>query len=89
MFDVLQAQSEVVSALFRDRREYMDPLIYTRDQENLETVEFTRRTYSEEGDNCCIDGKCFGHRLLGFGSATELYYTIHLRILTHATSFCF
>ena len=44
----------------------MDPLVHTRDQGTIETVDFTRRTCSEEGEECLIGRKNNGHRFLGF-----------------------
>jgi len=56
----------------------MDPLVHTRVQGTVETVDFTRRTCSEEGEDCPIGRKGDGHRFLGFtrciphGFAAEL-----------------
>jgi len=47
-----------------DRRRNMDPLVHTRDQGTVETVDFTRRTCSEEGEDCPIGQKSDGHRFL-------------------------
>ena len=44
----------------------MDPLVHTRDQGTIETVDFSRRTCSEEGKDCPIGRKGYGHRFLGF-----------------------
>jgi len=44
----------------------MDPLVHTRDQGTVETVDFTRRTCSEEVEECPISRKGEGHRFLGF-----------------------
>jgi len=60
------AQSEAVSASFRDRRRNMNPLVHTRDQGTVETVDFARRTCSEEGEDCPIGRKGDGDRFLGF-----------------------
>jgi len=64
VFDAVSAQSEGVSASFRDRRRNMDPLVHTRDQGTVETVDFTRRTSSEESEDCTIGRKGDGHRFL-------------------------
>jgi len=42
----------------------MDPLVHTGDQGTVETVDFTRRTCSEEGEDCPSDASD-GHRFLG------------------------
>jgi len=61
----------------------MDPLGHTRDQGTVETVDFSRRTCSEEGEECPIGRKGDGHLFLGFtrcdlhrlpGEAGGLYY---------------
>jgi len=44
----------------------MDPLVHTRDQETVETVDFNRPTYSEKGEDCPVGRKGDGHRFLGF-----------------------
>ena len=44
----------------------MDLLVHARNLGTIETVDFTRRTYSEEGENCRIDRKGYGRRFLGF-----------------------
>jgi len=44
----------------------MDPLVHTRDQGTVETVNFTRRTCSEEGEDCPIGRKGDGYRFFGF-----------------------
>jgi len=44
----------------------MDPLVHTRDQGTVETEDFTRRTCSEEGEDCPIGRKGNGHGFLGF-----------------------
>lgn len=54
-------QSEEVSASFRDRRRNMDSLVYTRDQGTVETVDFTQRTCSEEGEDSLISWKDNGY----------------------------
>jgi len=64
--NAVQARSEGVSASFRDRRRNVDPLVHTRDQGTVETVDFTRRTCSEEGDDCPIFRKGDGNRFLVF-----------------------
>jgi len=43
----------------------MDPLVHPRDQGTVETVDFTRRTCSEEDVNCPIGRKGDGHLFLG------------------------
>jgi len=43
----------------------MDPLVHTRDQGTVETADFTRRTFSEDGEDCPIGRKGDGHRFLG------------------------
>jgi len=60
------ATSDQCLTLFRERRRNMYPLVYTRDQGTVETVDFTRRTCSEEGEDCPIGRKGDGHRFLGF-----------------------
>jgi len=61
----------------------MDPLVHTRDQRTVETVDFTRRTWSEEGEDCPISRKGDGHRFMRFTrcdylekgkTVTGLYY---------------
>jgi len=44
----------------------MDPLVYTRDQGTVETVDFTRRTCFEEDEDCPIGRNGDGHHFLGF-----------------------
>lgn len=44
----------------------MDPLVHTRDQSTVETVDFSRRTCSEESEDRPIGRKGDGHRFLGF-----------------------
>jgi len=44
----------------------MDPLVHTRDHGTVEKVNFTRRTCSEEGEDCPIGRKGDGHSFLGF-----------------------
>jgi len=44
----------------------MGPLVHTRPQGTVEKVEFTRRTCSEEVEDCPIGRKGNGHRFLGF-----------------------
>jgi len=44
----------------------MDPLVQTRVQGTVETVDFTRRTCSEEGEDFPIGRKGDGHPFLGF-----------------------
>jgi len=44
----------------------MNPLVHTRDQGPVETVDFTRRTCSEEDEDCPIGLKGDGHRFLGY-----------------------
>jgi len=44
----------------------MDPLVHTRDQGTVETVDFSLRTRSEKGEDCPIGRKGDGHRFLGF-----------------------
>jgi len=55
--------------LKRNPKEFLrrlDPLVHTRDQGTVETVDSTRRTCSEEGEDCPIGRKGDGHRFLGF-----------------------
>ena len=52
--------------LFRYRRRNMDPLIYSRGQGTIETMDFTPPTCSKEGEDCLIGRKGYGHRFLGF-----------------------
>lgn len=47
-------------------RQNMVLLVHTRDQVTVETVDFTQRTCSEEGEDCPIDRKGDGHRFLRF-----------------------
>lgn len=47
VFDAIWAQSEGVSASFRDRRRNMGPLVHITDQEAVETVDFTRRCFED------------------------------------------
>ena len=65
VFHAVWAQSERVSASFRDLRRNMNPLVHTRD---LGTIDFTGRRCSEEG------GKGYGHRFLRF----TVFYTNYL-----------
>ena len=44
----------------------MNPLVYTRDQAAVETVDFSRRICSKEGKDGPIGRKGDGHRFLGF-----------------------
>ena len=44
----------------------MESLVHTRDQGIVETVDFTRRMWSEEGEDCLIGWKGDGHHFLGF-----------------------
>lgn len=44
----------------------MDPLVQTTDKGKVETVDFSRRTCSEEGDDRPIGHKCDGRRFLEF-----------------------
>ena len=48
------------------RRRNMNPLVHTRDQGTIETVNFTRRTCSEEGEGRPIGRKGYWHRFLEF-----------------------
>jgi len=41
------------------------PLVHTRDQGTVKTVDITRRTCSDEGEDCPIGRKGDGHRFLG------------------------
>jgi len=43
----------------------MDPLVHTRDQGTIETVNITRRTCSEEGEDCPFGRKGYDHRFFG------------------------
>jgi len=60
--ETTSAQSEGVSASFRECRRNMDLQVHTSDQGTVETVNFTRRTCSEEGEDCSIGRKGDGHR---------------------------
>jgi len=75
VFDAVQAQSEGVSASFRDRRRNIDPLVHTRDQGTVETMDFTRRTSSKEGEDCPIGRKGDGHR---FWDSQGVFYIDYL-----------
>lgn len=44
----------------------IDLLVYTRDQETVKTMDFTRRMWSEEGEDCFIGQKGDGYRFLEF-----------------------
>ena len=44
----------------------MSSLVHTRDQGTVETVDFTRRTYAEKGEDCPIGRNGDDHRFLGF-----------------------
>ena len=48
--------------MFRDRRRNMNPLVHTRDQGTVKTVDLP----AEEGEDCPIGRKDDGHRFLGF-----------------------
>ena len=52
----------------------MDPLVHTRDQGTVETVDFTWQTSSEEGEDCPIGQKGDGHYLEKGKMVTGLYY---------------
>ena len=53
----------------------MDPLVHPRDQGTIETVDFTRQTCFEEGEDCAIGQKDYGHRFLEFTS--KMWRDIH------------
>jgi hypothetical protein len=44
---------------FRDPRRNMDPLVHTRAQGTVKTVDVTRQTCYKEGEDCPIDGLHF------------------------------
>lgn len=84
VFDPVQAQFEGVSVLFRDRWQGIDPLVCTRGQITVETVNFTRQMCSNEAKDCVIgqngDGYLFWDSPgVGLGSLhrktlTAVYY---------------
>ena len=43
----------------------MDTLVHTKDQGTVETMNFTRRTCSKEGEDCPVGRKGYGRRFLG------------------------
>jgi len=57
---------QCLTLLKRNPKKFLSPLVHTRDQGSVETVNFTRRTCSEEGEDGPINRKGDGHRFLGF-----------------------
>ena len=59
-------QSERLCTAFRHCWQNMHSSLHARNERTVETVDFTRRTGSKEGENGSIGRKGFDHRFLGF-----------------------